>query len=257
MIVNQSIIYKDDNLKINSNKDNIVKNEIDSGKKEQAATATFGVRQRKVFIFPLLKWKQKLVILLSLLLLVSIISVGVVAKIGFFAHSNTKEDSVTIVEGVQDLATLATAEAMVTTIMEQEDNKLFGQDISVNIPGTKRTVFLVVPATVIAGVDLQSLTAKNIQLDEKSKKVTIMIPHAKVIQDPSIQFDKIKTFSNEGIFRSHVDWKEGYKFVSEAKKQIIQEANELGLLDKADKSAVKVLTNFLTTLGYDANVEFE
>lgn len=58
---------------------------------------------------------------------------------------------------MQDLAVLATAEAHVKVIMEQEDNKLFGKDISVDIPGTKRELLLVVPATVLAGVDLKAV----------------------------------------------------------------------------------------------------
>lgn len=225
--------------------------ELRAAKKEQAATM---IGHRAVF-YPLFKMKQ--IMILSIVIIIALFAGVIVTKLGFFTHTSTNSNSLTIVEGVQELATLATAEAMVTTIIEQEDNKLFGQDISVNVPGTKRTVFLVVPATVIAGVDLQSITEKNIQVDEKAKTLTITIPHAKVIQAPSIQMDKIKTYSDVGIFRSPVNWDEGFQFAGEAKIKMIKEAKELGILDKAENSAVKVLTNFLKTLGYEVIVKFE
>lgn len=228
---------------------NATKKEINRAKQEQAATAI----QRGILFFPLLKVTQLFIFIIVILL--AFIAGSVISKLGLFSQS-AKSENVTIVEGIQELATLATAEAMVTTVMKEEDNKLFGQEISMDIPGTKRTIFLVVPATVIAGVDLQSITEQDIQIDEKTKKLTITIPHAEIIQDPSIQMDKIQTFSDEELFRSDVDWNEGYQLANEAKTKIIEEAKTLGILKKAEQGAIKVLTNFLTNLGYDVTVKF-
>ncbi|WP_257009400.1 hypothetical protein [Bacillus sp. 7884-1] len=68
-----------------------------------------------------------------------------------FTGSTFSKESTTFVEQVQELAVLATAEEHVKVIQEQEDNKLFGKDISVDILGTKRELLLVVPSYSACG----------------------------------------------------------------------------------------------------------
>ena len=63
-------------------------------------------------------------------------------------------------------------------ILEQEDNKIFGKDIQFNLPGTKQEILLVVPATVIAGVDLKEVTSSDIQVNEEEKEIEITLPRA-------------------------------------------------------------------------------
>ena len=192
------------------------------------------------------------------ILLISVLLIVVIAS-GYWLFSGTtfKKESITFVEQVQELATLATAEAHVKVIIEQEDNKLFGKDINYNIPGTKRELFLVVPATVIAGVDLGEVTPENIKVDDKEKRLNIVLPSATLIQEPAIQTDKVKTFSDEGLFRSEVKWDEGFDLASEAQAQIKQEVIEIGLLKTAEKNAEKVLQEFFTNLGYSVTVSFK
>lgn len=72
-----------------------------------------------------------------------------------FQGNTSKQKSVTYVEQVQALATLATAKAHMKTVLQEEDNKILGKDISFDLFGTKREVLLIVPGTVIFGVDLK------------------------------------------------------------------------------------------------------
>lgn len=174
-----------------------------------------------------------------------------------FSGSTFKKNSITFVEQVQELATLATAQAHVKVIIEQEDNKLFGKDIQYNIPGTKRELLLVVPATVIAGVDLSGVTSDDIKVDDKVKSLEISLPPATLIQEPAIQTDKVSTFSDEGLFRSEVGWTEGFDLATEAQAQIKKEVIEIGLLQTAEQNAKKVLKEFFSNLGYTVTVAFK
>lgn len=178
-------------------------------------------------------------------------------SVWFLSGSTFKKESTLFVEDIKELATLATAEASVKAVIEQEDNKLFGNDIRFNIPGTKRETLLIVPATVIAGVDLKGITENDIKVNDKEKVLDILLPHADLIQEPAIQMDKLITYSDEGIFRGEMKWDEGFDIVAEAQDEIREEAIELGLLKTAEESAEKVLVGFFDKLGYTVNVTFK
>lgn len=231
--------------------------ELKKGKEESAATATFGHRKKvpnlsgALFTFIFKFWGVK--ILLIILLLIMVITGG----FWVFSGNTTKKQSTTFVEQIQELATLATAEASVKVVIKQTDNKLFGKDIQVDFPGTKREVLLIVPATVVAGVDLKKITSDDLKVDEAEKKLNIILPRAKLIQDPAIQMDKVSTFSDEGLLRGDVKWDEGFDLAAEAQKKIKEEAIDIGLLQTAEASAEKVLKEFFSNLGYSVEVSFK
>ena len=190
--------------------------------------------------------------IIILAILVLTITLGGIGK--FFWGSTSNQESVTFVERVQDLATLATAEAHMKTVIHQEDNKNF---LNINLPGTKRELLLVVPATVIAGVDLEGITSKDMVINEETKEINISLPHAKLIQQPSLQMDKIQVLDNSGLFRADIKMNEGFEKAAEAQKQIQQEAISAGLLETAEKNAEKVLKEFFKNIGYTVNVTFK
>lgn len=233
------------------------KEEILAGSREAAASIAMGTRKRSSIPFPSFGKSFKLRVLLIAIIVFLIGSLGAFTYLKLFTGSTYQSETINIVEGVQELATLATAQAVVTTVIKEEDNKLFNKEISVNFPGTKRTVLLIVPATVLAGVDLQSVTDENFVIDEENKEIKLTLPHAALIQDPSINMDKVQTYSEEGLFRSEVKWDEGYDLTAKAQTEIIKEAENIGLLTKAEDSAVKVLSHFFQQLGYEARVEFK
>lgn len=231
--------------------------ELKKGEEESAATAVIGQKRGHANIsgalFKLIFKFWGIKIFLIALFLIIIAS----GSTWLFFGSTFKKESITFVEQVQELATLATAEARVKVIIEQEDNKLFGKDISVDFPGTKRELLLVVPATVIAGVDLKRVTSDDIKVNEDEKKLEIILPRAMLIQEPTIQMDHVQTFSDEGLFRGEVNWEEGFDLAAVAQQEIKEEALEFGLLESAEKSAEKVLKGFFGNLGYDVNIIFK
>ena len=165
--------------------------------------------------------------------------------------------SSSVVESIQKLATLATAQAHIKTIIPKEDNKLFGKSIPFDFPGSKRTLFMVVPGEVTAGVDLKNLTKKEITLDTDKKAIHITLPHATIVQEPSIDSKDILLFSSEGIFRSEIDWEEGFQLEDAAKQKIKEEAEQFGLLKTAEDNARLALTDFFENLDYTVTVTFK
>jgi hypothetical protein len=176
--------------------------------------------------------------------------------IWIFSGSTFKHKSVTYVEQVQELATLATSKAITKAVIHEEDNKIFGKDIGFDLLGTKRELLLIVPGTVTAGVDLKGVTSKDMVVNEETKEIDITLPHAVILQDASLQMDKIQTYVNGGLFRGDIKWSEGFDLAARAQEQIRQDAISGGLLDTAEKSAQKALKEFFKNIGYTVNVTF-
>lgn len=195
-------------------------------------------------------------------LLVIVIGVIVSLVIFFAWYVNIQKEetlkSATVIESIQKLSTLATVQERTKTIISKEDNKLFGKSISFDFPGSKKTLFMVVPGEVTAGVDLKNLTKKDITLDTDTKAIHITLPRATIVQDPSIELKDIQTFSDEGIFRSNVaNWDEGSKLVDHAKQKMKDEAIQSGLLKTAEDNARIALQDFFKNLNYTVTVTFK
>lgn len=223
--------------------------ELKAGR-EQAASAAAAAAAGRAPAATFGTLTKRLLALFILLML----TLGAFGIVSLYSGSGESE-SAAFVEKVRKLNSLATAEAYTKAIIEQEDNKIFGQEIGVNVPGTKRKLLLIIPGKVLAGIDLSKVSKTDIYLDEENKKVEIHIPKAKILQEPALLTDEVKLFSVEGIFREKVDWKEGYALAEEAKQLIKQEAVEQGLLQTAEKNAVQSLEQFFQQIGYKATVK--
>ncbi|PGY03455.1 hypothetical protein COE25_29765 [Bacillus sp. AFS031507] len=116
---------------------------------------------------------------------------------------------------------------------------------------------MVVPGEVTAGVDLKNLTKKSITLDTNTKAIHITLPHATIVQAPSIDLKDIQTFSSEGMFRSDVNWEEGFQLEDLAKQNIKKDAIQSGLLKTAEDNARLALQDFFKNLGYTVTVTFK
>ncbi|TFE04205.1 DUF4230 domain-containing protein [Jeotgalibacillus salarius] len=200
-------------------------------------------------------WRLKS-ILIGILFLAIIVGLSIFGYV-FIAGDNKEENSETFVEQVRDMNALATSQAFIKTVVEQTDNQLFGQDINVNLPGTQRKLLLIVPGTVLAGVDLEQLTEDDIEVNEEERTISLTLPRASLLQEPSLRMDEVEAFSVEGIFRSNVNWEEGFEIAAEAQTLMEQEAIEQGVLIQAEENAARALTEFFEYAGYDAEITFE
>ena len=224
------------------------KSQKEMGASLAAVPGRFAWQRKK--LFSIKPWLVGLVMgaLLALVLL---------AALYIYTQKAAVLKSSTTVESVQKLSSLATAQGHYKAILSKEDNQLFGKSISFNFPGSKRTLFLVVPADVTAGVDLDGITQKDVAINDKEKTIQLTLPAAAIIQDPSIDFKNIQTYSDEGIFRSDANWDEGFELADLAKERIKEDAVQSGLLETAETNAQASLKDFFENMGYEAEITFK
>lgn len=201
-------------------------------------------------------WKRSFLILLVLFLLV-VIALPI-ATIYFIKNASTfTEEKTAVLERIQNLNELATAEAYTKVIIERQDNTIFGQSIGVNLPGTKRQLLVIIPGSVKAGVQLSELEEKDIVLDEEKKTATLTVPRAQFLGGPELFFDEVEIFSYEGVFRVQANIEEAYELAEEAKALIVEEMSEQGVLRMAEMNAQKTLSEIFEFVGYEVTVRFK
>ncbi|GEK35051.1 DUF4230 domain-containing protein [Kurthia sibirica] len=181
----------------------------------------------------------------------------VIATIFFtkmFFESNEKQTVSAVVEQISNLNELTTAEAYTKVVIERENNKLFGKEISVDFPGTKQNILVVIPGHVKSGVDLSGLTAEDVKINEEKKTIELTIPKPKIMGEPSLELTKVKVFSSEGLFRDEATVKEGYSLANEAQEEMVKEAVANGLLEQAAINAKKSLKDMFSLVNYKATI---
>ncbi|MFJ7970033.1 DUF4230 domain-containing protein [Psychrobacillus sp. NPDC096389] len=198
----------------------------------------------------------------KVLLVIGIILFLLIAALPFAAYwviqgSTFTESKGSFVERVQALNELSTAEAYTKVIIERQDNQLFGKEIGINLPGTKRQLLVVVPGTVRAGIDFSQVTESDIKVDEENKTATLRLPMPEFLGEPEIFFDQVEVFSYEGLFREKADIKEGYEIAETAKKMMIEETRGQGILQLAEENAAKSVKEMFQLVDYDVKVEFK
>lgn len=234
-----------------NNRKNRAVTEAKQAEKETASTIAVGRSSRGTNVAG--TFIKSVLTLLALLLLIglSVVVTWIVAK------NPAQKDATVFVEQVKEIATLATAEAHLKVVLEEEDYKLFGAELPFELIGTKRELLFIVPGTVIAGVDLQGITSEDLKVNEETMELEINLPRATFVQEPAIQMDQVITYVDSGLFRGDVNWEEGFELAAEAQDRMKKEAQDIGLLQTAEQSAEKVLKGFFGNLGYTVNVTFE
>lgn len=193
-------------------------------------------------------------------LLFIIVTVG--GSAAWFTWTFAKGPNVTIeksavVERIQAIEQVATAEAHIKAVIEREDNQLFGKEIGVNMPGTKRKLLVIMPGVIRAGVDLETLTEEDVTIDYDQKTAKLVLPPIQFLGSPSLDFDHVDIFSAEGLFRSEANMKEAYTLANEAKALIVEEAEQQGLKEVAAQNAVQLVKELFAFEGFTVTVTFK
>lgn len=171
--------------------------------------------------------------------------------------STFTEEKGAFLERIQDLNELSTAEAFSKAIIERQDNKVFGQEIGLELPGTKRQLLVIIPGSVKAGIDLSEVTEDDIEVDEDAKTATLTLPKADFLGGPELFMDQVEVYSYEGLFRDKADISEAYELAEEAKKLILEEAEGQGVLERAEENGARSVQEMFQLVGYDVSVEFK
>ncbi len=174
-----------------------------------------------------------------------------------FLGSSMQERKSQVLEQIRDVSELATAEAVTKVIIEREDNKVFGQSIGINLPGTKRQLLVVIPGSVKAGIDLSQVTEEDFIIDEEEKTVLFRIPHADFLGGVNLDFERVDIYSSEGLFRSEATINEAYELAEEAVKLVQEEAKQQQVLERAEKNAERLIRELFQFEGYTVTIEYK
>ncbi len=198
-----------------------------------------------------LKWSLFAILLLVIVIIATILITKYVSN-----HTN-KQTEDAVVEKITELNELATAEAYLKVIVERENNALFGEEIGLDIPGTKQKLLVVMPGTVRAGVDLSKITKEDVQVDEEKKTIQVTAPEPQIQGKATLDLEKVQVFSTNGLFRDEATVKDGYSLANDAQKLMIKEAETAGLLKHAKTNAEQAIRNLFSALNYNTTVEFK
>lgn len=168
-----------------------------------------------------------------------------------------QESRSSILERLQDLNELSTAEAYTKVIIEQNDNQLFGQDIGFDVPGTGRQLLVVIPGKVRAGVDFSDMAAQDITVDEEAQSAVLFLPAPELLGEPELMLEDIQIYSYEGMFRGDTDLSEVYKIADEAQTLMKEEAQAQGVLQLAEDNAARSVQDMFRLVGYEVTVRFK
>jgi hypothetical protein len=142
-----------------------------------------------------------------------------------------------VVTGMQSMKALATAKYTIQTIVAVEDRGYLG-------PLTADRILLRANADVLAGIDLGTITAKEIQANGDS--VTIKLPAASLIsKDVDFQvYDRRRGW----LATTNKDLQNVAE--QQARKEIIATACAKGILREAEANAQNALRPFVLNLGF-------
>ncbi len=171
--------------------------------------------------------------------------------------STFTENKGAFLEQIQSLNELATAEAYTKVIIERQDNQLFGQEIGIDLPGTKRQLLVVIPGSIKAGIDFSQVDSNDVTLNEEAKTATIVLPKAEFLGRPEILFDQVEVFSYEGAFREKANIEEAYELAEEAETLMIEETSAQGVLELAEENAARSVADMFSLVDYQVTVEFK
>lgn len=200
-------------------------------------------------------WRNTFLVLIAILLLLL-----VALPLGTFwmiQGSTATESKGVFLEQIQELNELSTAEAFSKVIIERQDNALFGKEIGLDLPGTKRQLLVVIPGSVRAGIDFSKVTEGDIVVDEEAKTATLTLPAAEFLGGPELFMDQVEVYSYEGLFRSGTDISEAFDLAEEAKKMMLEETEGQGVLQTAETNAVRSVQEMFGLVDYDVTVKFK
>lgn len=176
-----------------------------------------------------------LVLLVSVLLLRSASTV-----LGRFGQpSEPSITQQTVVERLREVAKLVATEMTLRDVVIYEQTRLMS---------TKK-VLLVVTGKVSAGIDMEHGT--EVRIDSTDKRITLTLPPAQIL---SVDVLNVTTYDERAGLLNPFTPEDRDLIQRRIRGQLMAAARQSGILEHADQSAAKVLTELLARDGYTVEI---
>ena len=162
--------------------------------------------------------------------------------VGGFAFGQRAEPRVTqqvVVERLRQVAKLVATEMTLRDVVTYEQTAF---------RSTKRTL-LVVTARVAAGIDLAHST--EVSIDSTTRRITLSLPPAQIM---SVDVVNITTYDERAGLWNAFDAEDRDVIQHRIRTQLMVAARQSGILEHADQSAARVLSELLSRDGYTVEI---
>lgn len=189
----------------------------------------------------ILRWGV-VVVALAVLLIIGILvarsATGALARFG--QPSAPRITQQTVVERLREVAKLVASEMTLRDVVIYEQTRF---------ASTKR-VLLVVTGKVSAGIDMERGT--DVQIDSGEKRITVTLPPAQIL---SVDVLNVTTYDERAGILNPFRPEDRDLIQRRIRVQLMDAARQSGILEHADRSAAKVLTELLTRDGYTVEIK--
>lgn len=145
-----------------------------------------------------------------------------------------------VVERLREVAKLVATEMTLRDVVTYEQTQF---------RSTKRTL-LVVTARVSAGIDLRTNT--GVSIDSAAKRITISLPPAQIM---SVDVVNVRTYDERAGLWNPFDAEDRDVIQRRIRVQFMEAARQSGILEHADQSAARVLTELLARDGFTVDIK--
>lgn len=146
-----------------------------------------------------------------------------------------------VVEQMRAVAKLVSSETTVRDVVVYQNRRL----------GSTKRSLVVVTGKVLAGIDLDAGT--QVDIDHSGKRVTIVLPPAKVI---GVEVTQLRTYDERSGLWNPFRPEDRDTIYHLARDQLVSAAGELGVVSHAEESARRLLGAMIHADGYSVDVRF-
>lgn len=182
------------------------------------------------------------------LIAIALLAVALVAGVwlvraplrAFSPEGRTTVSQDLVVQEVRSVAKLVTSETTIRDVVVWQNTQY----------GSTKRALVVVTGKVLAGFDL-SAAGTNVTVNDTTHTITIALPAPKVI---AVDVTQMRTYDEQsGLWNwfHPADQDEIYK---NARAHLMQSASEMGMAERAGRSAIEMLQRMFSTNGYTAVV---
>jgi len=188
-----------------------------------------------------LRWAiAAVVVVLVLLVPVLLVRTASNTLLGRFGQpSEPRITQQTVVERLCEVAKLVATEMTLRDVVIYEQTRLMS---------TKK-VLLVVTGKVSAGIDMEHGT--EVRIDSTDKRITVTLPPAQIL---SVDVLNVTTYDERAGLLNPFTPEDRDLIQRRIRGQLMAAARQSGILEHADQSAAKVLTELLARDGYTVEI---
>lgn len=154
----------------------------------------------------------------------------------------TESNISAVLDKVRQISQLGTVELYYNEILDYRSSIMIAE---FELPFTEKSFIFLVKARVQSGIDLASLTEEDIQI--KDKKITLTLDKATITSKEILEY---KAYTEKDGLFNPVTNQDTLNLLNEFLARLEKQAQDNGILEKAEANAKLSLESFLSLLGY-------